>query len=55
MDPIDSVMPQGRVLGPLRYTVYIANIATTLGTHIGTCADDTVILSRQTDPQTAST
>ena len=46
-------VPQGSVLGPILYTLYTANIPTTTNSKILTFADDTAILDRHTNPETA--
>ena len=46
-------VPQGSVLGPILYTLYTANIPTTTNSKILTFADDTAILVRHTNPETA--
>ena len=46
-------MPQGSVLGPILYTLYTANILTTTNSKVLTFADDTAILVRHTNPETA--
>ena len=46
-------VPQGSVLGPILYTLYTANIPTTTNSTVLTFADDTAILVRHTNPETA--
>ena len=46
-------VPQGSVLGPILYTLYTTNIPTTTNSTVLTFADDTAILVRHTNPETA--
>ena len=50
---IKAGVPQGSVLGPILYTLYTANIPTTTNSTVLTFADDTAILVRHTNPETA--
>ena len=50
---IKTGVPQGSVLGPILYTLYTANIPTTTNSTVLTFADDTAILVRHTNPETA--
>ena len=50
---IKAGVPQGSVLGPILYTLYTANIPTTTNSAVLTFADDTVILVRHTNSETA--
>ena len=53
--PIKAGDPQGSVLGPIFYTLYTANIPTTPNSKVFTFADDTAIIVRHTNPETAVT
>ena len=46
-------MPQESVLGPILHTLYTANIPTTTNSTVPTFADNTAILVRYTNPETA--
>ena len=48
-------VPQGSVLGPILYTLYMAGIPTTVNSKILTFADDTAIRVRHRNPETAAT
>ena len=50
---IKAGVPQERVLGPILYTLYTANIPTTTNSTVLTFADDTPILVTHTNPETA--
>ena len=50
---IKAGVSQGSVLGPILYTLYRANIPTTINSKILTFADNTAILFRYTNPETA--
>ena len=50
---IKAGVSQGSVLGPILYTLYTANIPTTTNSTVLTFADDTTILVRHTNPETA--
>ena len=50
---IKAGVPQGSVLGPILYAFYTANIPTTTNSKILTFADDTAMLVRHTNPETA--
>ena len=47
-------VPQGSVLGPILYILYTTNISTTTNSKILTFADDTAILVRHINPETAA-
>ena len=53
--PTPGEVPQGRVLCPLFYLLYTVDIPTDDNTHIGTFADDSIILESHEDQATAST
>jgi hypothetical protein len=55
INQINSGVPQGSVFGPLLYILYTADKPIIPTTHIGTFADDTVIMCRHYDPQIATT
>ena len=50
---INAGVAQGSVLGPILYTLYMANIPTTTNNRILTIADDTAVLVRHSKPETA--
>ncbi|KAK2583269.1 hypothetical protein KPH14_009279 [Odynerus spinipes] len=52
--PINSVVPQGSVLGPPLYTLYTSDFPKMNNTLIGTFADDTAILTSDQDSHEAS-
>ncbi|XP_043604109.1 dynein beta chain, ciliary-like, partial [Bombus pyrosoma] len=51
---IKAGVPQGSVLGPILYTLYTADIPTTVNSKTLTFADDTVLLTRHANPETAA-
>ncbi|KAL1130391.1 hypothetical protein AAG570_013329 [Ranatra chinensis] len=52
--PIKASVPQGSVLGPLLYIIYISDIPTYPTTHMVTFADDICILTSYPDPLSVS-
>ena len=50
---IKAGVPQGSVLRPILYTLYTANIPTTTNSKVLKFGDDTAILVRHTNPETA--
>ena len=51
---IEAGVPQGSVLGPILYILFTADIPVHPDTLLATFADDTAILSSNSDPETAS-
>ena len=51
---IHSSVPQWSILGPILYTLYTPDLATSRGTTLGTFADDTAIFATQTDTTISS-
>ena len=51
--PVFSRVPQGSVLGPVRYTLFTADLPQENNTSIATFADDTVIMVTSANPVTA--
>ena len=53
VEDIKAGVPQRSVLGPILYTLYTANVPTTINSTVLTFADDIAILVRYTNPETA--
>lgn len=52
--PIKSGVPQGRIIGPVLFTLFIAGTPTSSHTTPATLADDRAILSSNENPAVAS-
>ena len=52
--PIESGVPQGSVLGPLLFLIYINDLETDIKSNIKFFADDTMLFSKVFDPATSA-